>query len=222
MTQANNLLLEQQATDLARLRVAGEGEPPPCTCSDATRGHGDRCPTLRHPFNADGSPKIAPVQGWTPGIPWSLHLEAYDAYRARWSAQAAMIDLEKRGCRGGFSVKELDSFIPGWRDRASEITTLRARVAELEIALSAPIIGGEEGIIQADREAAADLIEWHNSAAREWRIQGGADLSFFAANMPEGVRRGIWDEHEVVQAFAQYRRRFALPAPTRHTVEDEE
>lgn len=103
---------------------------PKCTCGD-THGHREQCPTLRHPFNKDGSPKIAPVQGYMAGIPWSLHLEAYDAYRAKWSGQAAMIDLELRGCRGGFSVGELDDFIPGWRERVAEITYLRERVARL-------------------------------------------------------------------------------------------
>ena len=106
---------------------------PICPCGDLIpgRGHSDRCPTLRHPFNPDGSPKVAPVQGWTPGIPWSLQLEAYDAYRARWQSQPAMIDLERRGCRGGFSTGELDQFIPGWRERASEIHDLRQSVARL-------------------------------------------------------------------------------------------
>ena len=60
-------------------------------------------------------------------------------------------------------------------------------------------------VTQADREAAADLIEWHNTAASEWHIEGGADLRFFASDMPEGTRKGIWDEHEFVQAFARHR-----------------
>jgi hypothetical protein len=76
--------------------------------------------------------KIAPVQGYVQGIPWSLHLEAYNAYCARWSPQPALIDLEGRGCRGGFHVSELDEFVPGWRDRVCEIGQLKARVAELE------------------------------------------------------------------------------------------
>jgi hypothetical protein len=76
--------------------------------------------------------KIAPVQGFTPGIPWSLHLEAYDAYSKKWAPQPAMIDLEGRNCRGGFDVQELDGFIPGWRDKVSEIGQLKARIAELE------------------------------------------------------------------------------------------
>jgi hypothetical protein len=38
-----------------------------------------------------------------------------------------MIDWEK-GCRGGFSTGELDEWIPGWRERASEITDLRNRL----------------------------------------------------------------------------------------------
>jgi hypothetical protein len=81
--------------------------------------------------------KIAPVQGWPQGIPWSLHLEAYAAYCKRWSPQPALIDLEGRGCRGGFGVQELDEFIPGWRDKVSEIGKLRVEVSELRSQLAA-------------------------------------------------------------------------------------
>ena len=80
--------------------------------------------------------KIAPVQGWPQGVPWSLHLEAYAAYCKKWSPQPALIDLEGRNCRGGFGTEELDIFIPGWRERVSEITTLKKRVAELESGLA--------------------------------------------------------------------------------------
>ncbi len=72
--------------------------------------------------------KMAPVQGWPQGIPWSLHLEAYAAYCKKWSPQPALI---QGWCRGGFGTKELDEFIPGWRERASEITVLRADNARL-------------------------------------------------------------------------------------------
>ncbi len=58
----------------------------------------------------------APVQGFTAGIPWTMHLEAYDAYAKKWGKQPALIDMEGRGCRGGFGTYELDDFIPGWRD----------------------------------------------------------------------------------------------------------
>lgn len=88
-------------------------------------------------IDSKGNPKIAPVQGYAPGIPWSLHLEAYDAYCKKWSKQEALIDLEGRYCRGGFSVAELDGFVPGWRDKVSEIGKLRAEVAELRAALAA-------------------------------------------------------------------------------------
>jgi hypothetical protein len=71
--------------------------------------------------------KMAPVQGYTPGIPWSMHLEAYDVYRKKYGAQQALIE---GGCRGGFGVIELDEFIPGWRDKVSEIGKLRAEIAE--------------------------------------------------------------------------------------------
>ncbi len=80
-------------------------------------------------------PKRAPVQGWPAGIPWELHLEAYAAYCKRWSPQPALIDLEGRNCRGGFSTDELDEFVPGWRERVSEITALRAECERLRSAL---------------------------------------------------------------------------------------
>lgn len=66
--------------------------------------------------------KMAPVQGWPQGIPWSLHLEAYAAYSKKWAPQKALIE---GWCRGGFSTEELDEFVPGWRERAAEIMALR-------------------------------------------------------------------------------------------------
>jgi hypothetical protein len=58
--------------------------------------------------------RVAPVQGYPPGIPWAMHLEAYAVYSRLWAPQPAMIT---GGCRGGFGTCELDDWIPGWRDR---------------------------------------------------------------------------------------------------------
>lgn len=109
-------------------------------------GHAQRC--ARAAFNATAiiqpvaaPEKIAPVQGYTPGIPWSLHLEAYDAYRKRYGSQQALIE---GGCRGGFGVGELDMFIPGWRDKVSEVGRLKARIAELEAAAPAQAAPADE------------------------------------------------------------------------------
>lgn len=66
----------------------------------------------------------APVQGYPAGIPWALHLEAYDAYCKKWSKQTALIDMKGRHCRGGFAADELDLFVPGWRERVSYIGRL--------------------------------------------------------------------------------------------------
>lgn len=76
--------------------------------------------------------KMAPVQGYQRGIPWAMHLDAYDAYCKKYGRQDALIDLEVRGCRGGFGTSELDVFIPGWREKLSERTTMLYRIAELE------------------------------------------------------------------------------------------
>lgn len=79
----------------------------------------------------DGRPKIAPVRGYAQGIPWSLHLKAYNAYCKKYSPQEALIDLAARGCRGGFAVEELNMFVPGWRDEVEELSLLRTQVANL-------------------------------------------------------------------------------------------
>lgn len=83
--------------------------------------------------------KRAPVQGFSAGIPWDMHLRAYDAYCKKWSPQEALIE---GGCRGGFSTGELDEFIPGWRDELSvriaqreRITTLQSQCARMREAL---------------------------------------------------------------------------------------
>lgn len=80
--------------------------------------------------------KRAPVQGFSEGIPWSLHLRAYDAYCKKYGKQPALIDLEGRNCRGGFGVRELDMFVPGWREEVSEIAKLKADALRLQIELS--------------------------------------------------------------------------------------
>lgn len=78
------------------------------------------------PQPASAEEKRAPVQGYSAGIPWSMHLRAYDAYRNRYGRQQAMIE---GGCRGGFHTDELDVFIPGWREELSEMAALKAALA---------------------------------------------------------------------------------------------
>jgi hypothetical protein len=74
---------------------------------------------IAYAYSDEHQLKTAPVQGYEGGIPWPLHLEAYEVYCKRHGRQTAMIDLDGRGCRGGFGTRELDSFIPGWRDRVT-------------------------------------------------------------------------------------------------------
>ena len=66
---------------------------------------------------AKDEPKFAPFQR-TAGyqrdravIPWAVHLRAYEVYCEVFGKQDAMIDLEGRGCRGGFSTGELIAFL---------------------------------------------------------------------------------------------------------------
>jgi predicted nucleic acid-binding Zn-ribbon protein len=76
--------------------------------------------------------RIAPVQGYKPGIPWSMHLRAYAAYCNQHGEQKALLDLDGKNCRGGFHVEELDEFIPSWREELTEAYHLRKRVEALE------------------------------------------------------------------------------------------
>lgn len=116
---------------------------------------------LRQSASGEPSEKRAPVQGFEGGIPWSMHLRAYDAYCKIYSPQPALIDLEKRNCRGGFHTSELDQFIPGWRDELSEIVALRNELA----ALKAAGITGQG----ADRKPFKMLVdnEWMRRAAQD-------------------------------------------------------
>ncbi len=72
---------------------------------------------------------MAPVQGYAAGIPWDMHLRAYDAYCKRFGRQEALI---QGGCRGGFGDTELDMFIPGWRDELSVRSKLERELAEVK------------------------------------------------------------------------------------------
>ena len=77
---------------------------------------------------AEVKPRTAPVQGYAAGIPWAMHLRAYDAYCKKYGQQRALVE---GGCRGGFHVNELDLFIPGWREELSEMAKLQAEIERL-------------------------------------------------------------------------------------------
>jgi len=82
------------------------------------------------------------------------------------------------------------------------LTPMEAK--ELRAALAQPV-QDEGGVIQADREAAALLVEWLTSAQKEW---DGMAI-WFVADAPRAFRDGAFDNHEFVQAFAAHRRAFS-------------
>ena len=118
--------------------------------------------------------KMAPVQGWPQGIPWSLHLEAYAAYCKKWSPQKALIE---GWCRGGFHVDELDEFIPGWRERASEIASLRTQLEQSA----------------ADNAALREIISTHARIALEQDAR---------VKVLEDALRAILNEQDAQQGYA--------------------
>lgn len=131
--------------------------------------------------------KIAPVQGYADGIPWSMHLRAYDAYCKKWSPQPAMIDLEGRNCRGGFGVKELDEFIPGWREELSEISKLKAEVARLTTALASPPAPVSRSAGDALRTAIGHI---EHMAAWIGKQNAGYSFESLSEDMP-GIREAL-------------------------------
>ena len=101
------------------------------------------------------SDKVAPVQGLASGIPWEMHLRAYDVYCKRYSPQKALIE---GNCRGGFAVSELDAFIPGWRDELDQRTQLNKEIERLRADLAEAIDtiqGLAEQNIKLRRDASA-------------------------------------------------------------------
>ena len=85
--------------------------------------------------------KTFPVAGSSMTIPWSVAEEAYLGYNPRGIYSQTLLRLAERG---GFHVSELDEYVPDWREKASEITALRARVAELT---------GRVGELEGERDA---------------------------------------------------------------------
>ena len=144
----------------------------------------------------------APVQGYQQGIPWAIHLEAYDAYVKRWSKQTALIDLKGRNCRGGFHVDELDTLVPGWRDRVSYVAKLEARIAEFEA------MTGDHSIdCRSEVGVTIGLIDMMITAAR---VLASRDLS--DANVIEALKDIRSDEDVRV---------VLTPSPTHISVESD-
>lgn len=80
-------------------------------------------------------PRMFPIQtkrGAKPHpllIPWSVAELAYSVYAAQYGRSQT---LERLAQRGGFGPGEMDEYLPDWRERCSEITTLTARLAAAE------------------------------------------------------------------------------------------
>ena len=147
--------------------------------------------------------KRAPVQGLTGGIPWSLHLEAYDAYCKRYGRQEALIDLEGRNCRGGFGVNELDMLIPGWREKLSELTRLNklldARLADRQKLLDARLADRQKLLDArlADMQKLQLLVAKVHAAKGRYHNQLAMCDLFDACSLPN-----VRPEQEVVVALS--------------------
>lgn len=153
----------------------------------------DSTDTQAAPGERAPSEKTAPVQGYQRGIPWSLHLDAYDAYCKKYGPQPALIDLEGRNCRGGFGIRELDDFVPGWRDKVSEIGKLRAEVERLRASLASTALQAEPTV--AAQAEPAGWKHWCETCEGLGTIDctlGGEHFSNPAAECPDCDGNGYW------------------------------
>jgi len=108
--------------------------------------------------------RLAPVQGFSAGIPWQMHLRAYDAYCKLYGKQQALI---QGWCRGGFSTEELDMFIPGWREEVWLVNDLREQLAAAEAEVKRQ---GENFLREVERGKELQLrAEGAESACRSYR-----------------------------------------------------
>ena len=60
-------------------------------------------------------------------VPESVYMSAYEVYCHVWAPQEALIDLEGRNCRGGWSMGDLVAYLYArqfpkeeWKDRCNE------------------------------------------------------------------------------------------------------
>lgn len=137
--------------------------------------------------------KMAPVQGYSAGIPWSLHRRAWDAYAARCGRDQSP---ERIAERGGFGTGELDMFVPGWRDEVSEIKRLRGALQviadrmHLDIASPAEVVEYAMGLLD-EKSAYMDEL-----AAKVRRLEPACEAVVATAH---GDRYGLTTE-DVLEA----------------------
>jgi len=127
------------------------------------------------------SERRAPVQGYSPGIPWSLHIKAWDAYAAKYGRYQS---AERMAERGGFHTNELDVFVPGWRDEVSEITRLQTENARLreEIARLQKKLahtGGKEAWAERGVTVDPDLKGGEGGGEATWHPEKGKTYEAF-------------------------------------------
>lgn len=127
--------------------------------------------------------KMAPVQGYPVGIPRWLHMEAYAVYCKKYGPQKALIE---GWCRGGFVTEELDMFVPGWRDKISEMTKVKSKLHTSEAGAAAM-----RGFIQ---DAKLHLITNIDADGNSMAESDAMDCLYKALSTPTGrgfVRREV-------------------------------
>lgn len=138
----------------------------------------------------DADKRIAPVQGYMPGIPWAMHLRAYDTYCALGHRQQALIQGD---CRGGFDMKELDMLIPGWREELSELHQLLAEVDRLRNAAPVP----HDAVVPDVAKDLRDMLASVNDALGFYLY----DCEEFPARIRKCQIERLERSHALVKAF---------------------
>lgn len=127
-------------------------------------------------------------------VPWSVAEKAYGVYASRYGRSQS---LDRMAERGGFGVTEMDDLYPAWREEVSEITHLRAALAETE---------------RERDEVKASLLQMAEGVSREFQFPRNASSTpTCTACEVEGATIGSRpkEEHDPSADC-----RYAPPAPT--------
>ena len=155
-------------------------------------------------------------------IPWSIAELAYSVYSARYGRGQT---LERLGERGGFGPGEMDMFVPDWRERCSELTTLRSRVEELEkqLAAFAPFAGpdGEPRKVLGKLQVTADHCIVGDDLAIELFNEKGERLNTIGNGMARGPVVFCSDTGERFRLSYPFHKCYSTPAAAQSAKESQ-
>lgn len=129
------------------------------------------------------------VMGWGT-ISWNLAERAYAKYAQKYGTSQSIDTINDRG---GFGEKEMDLFVPGWRETESKIQQLEAELLELKTWLDGSLIYAHVNQLKAENKQLRSLYTINIQAAVE---------KFLAWHLPQDFAPDGGIKYERGQHFA--------------------